>query len=656
MKASILLVLLTLLGLAWGDMYLHNPRGSNNRVNEANTNRNNANRLMDTQNNGKGGYCLGPRMQFYAGSQLTIEWTNQHGCGNPKLYCNIVIQYMCGRDSDSPLARIRDGADTDRIPNDVAGAMQTNANGDLQFGMHESLQYYQNCATRSRNFGLWISDRENEGGLGPGRRAARFTRQNNNGNRNGLECAEERDYYPYWHPTPWRDIAVLAQSNGDCGTYTSESQNNNDKCHCVDSTNPQQEFDANNQLECETSVADGTEPNAVWRCEGSFGIGAPFCDKAAWSRDNHLGNGMTGFTNNYNWTLPMSVNVASDPVADPWNFDTNCVADGNNDPCVCVLRIRYNISTTDLNVRGDQFENLPSIGNGNDPDVTLDSRFNAPFLIFEDDQITEQDGLPHELALDTSQFGRTFQDRSHTFNIISRSSANVANDQSLIYNLNVRGKRGNIVQTYPATEYDFVPQQLNVRVGDYIHFQWTGCDTNPAGNAGEGTAQTDRSNIVQLENFGANIPARDSWLSGDRPLFRDRETRMRAAYLDQDLSTCLNREELLQQNNGNNNEVEQDVQNCMKLNAAPTPYFNVGVVQMNTVNDFHFMSSRNNNFSNRGQKGTISVSPLIPVALIVLIVLGGVACLASAGIAGLLVVHKVWNPSALAWLSYLNKV
>lgn len=32
-----------------GDMYLHNPRGSNNRLNEASTARANANRLFDSQ-------------------------------------------------------------------------------------------------------------------------------------------------------------------------------------------------------------------------------------------------------------------------------------------------------------------------------------------------------------------------------------------------------------------------------------------------------------------------------------------------------------------------------------------------------------------------------------------------------------------------------
>ena len=551
------LLLLVLLTIVSGDVYLHNPRGSNNRLNEEGVNVQNNRRLCDTQNNNKGGYCWGPPLYYYVGSHLMIEWTNQHACHNPKVHCNIVIQYLCGED-------VRDGTTTDTIPDDEAqhkakvtpNPLTGEDEATFVYGMHENYQYYQDCKARHRNAGLFTAD-QNMGG----RNAAKNTRQDNNGNRQGFECPEERDYYPYWHPTPWKDIAVLTDKKEHCDFFQSESQNVKAKNYC---SVPEH----NNQVAC--NQAGGT-----WVKRSSWGIDPPACEEAQWSRDNHLGNSAMhgaheGYASSYNWTIPNDVQEN------------------------CVLRLRYNISTADYDgwgFGGEHFVNASANGE------------NSPV---QQDEVVEYFGKPYEMALNTDQYGRTFQDRSHLFEIRERPDG--IDSDAQIWNLNVRGKRGNIVQVYPSVEYDFVPNRLHTKVGDYIHFQWTGCDTNPAGNDGEGTRKTDRSNIAQMMAQGENKPMDDP----EDPLFDDARLQARMAFIDQ--TNCAT---------GDVNE--EDVTNCMKLNAAKTPYFDGGVYRVNRTGEWHYMCTRNNNFSNRSQKGYITADDTFPpwaIVLIVVLVLG----------------------------------
>merc|ERR1719361_954388 len=55
----VLLVSVSVFEFCEADLYMHNPRGSNNRLNERSANRRNGNRLFDSQNNNRGGYNVG---------------------------------------------------------------------------------------------------------------------------------------------------------------------------------------------------------------------------------------------------------------------------------------------------------------------------------------------------------------------------------------------------------------------------------------------------------------------------------------------------------------------------------------------------------------------------------------------------------------------
>lgn len=533
--------------LVAADIYMHNPRGCNNRLDEARRERNNANRLFDSQNNNRGGYNVG-KLYYYEGSVLSIEWTIQHSCADPNNHCEMILQYMCGDN-------VRNGITTQTIPDNPALCKDYDCNSDHRFGMHEDYDYYTNCKYRNRNKGLFTADRKLR------RDSAIYTRQNPGGTRRGYECSEERDYYPYWHPTPWKDIAVLTNDVSRCKMYQSQSENVKGRWACeltkeyLKKMNWRNYKIPNNREDCEYR-------NFTWKETPSHSLPAPECRETDWSRDNHLGNGKGGYTNKYNWTLP----------------------DLNHEQCV--LRIRYNISTGDFdgwNPSVNSSTNGVNLDIGEKYGMNESTAAERGYVFKQNPEVALFPGfdLKLRLAINTNQYGRVFQDRSHTF-AVRRRPSEMKNVK--IHNLNVRGKRGNIVQVYPGVEYDFVPNTLRVKDGDYIHFQWTGSNTNPNNNDGQGKAGTDRTNVVLLSDneWGKNYP---SLLDKSNLLGMDKTSLNHLAVLD---------------NSQFGGEMSE-------LDDAGT-YFDLGPKKVTGIGTYHYMSTRNNNFSNRSQKGRIVIS------------------------------------------------
>mmetsp|Transcript_18795 Transcript_18795/g.28161 ORF Transcript_18795/g.28161 Transcript_18795/m.28161 type:complete len:711 (-) Transcript_18795:355-2487(-) len=664
---------------AVADLYLHSPPGSNNRNRERNDNRANANRLFDSQNNGKGGYPyrgdpslqgVGDPLTYYAGSELQIEWTNQHGCGpNPNIYCHLVIQVgivdtMPGlRDGypnsdtcyDSAQNNQNTNVDCDSTETWTARKFERNNNagtntipdprndGDsdtekynkyvngaenyIEYGLHENHLDYKECYTTERNKGLYTSDQKLNGN------AAIYTRQNPNGNRRGLECPEERDYYPYWRKTSWIDVAVLTSDTKWCEFFQTQSANvrGYSKCTCPDAAQ-------NNP--CPITQAACNARGGTWSEDEPYNWPPPECIYHPFNRDNHLGNsypvdkqtgaflqleeGMQPEASMYNWIIPPQ--LAGQDV---------------------VLRLRYNMSTADYdsqayadpsnaacnNVEGGVDKNNCGVGTGvnqgeNCPYVTVDTQcndgdpdcdatsydgqkpecynsltrfsvplYNRPYINLFDKDVAASEGFKLGIAINTHQTGRTFEDRSYVFKVANSPVAQG------ITNLGLRGRRGNIVQSYPSVEYDFTPSNLVCNRFDYVHIQFHGSDFNAAKNAnnGEGWQYSDRTNIVEMWERAKNYPKHHS----EFKFFNDQQAEY-WAWVGQDPKTMCDTTIEDDQNNNQN-----DFKNCGKLNRMANRFPanpQDGLVQCTAESGtYSFMSTRNNNFSNRSQKGQIHV-------------------------------------------------
>lgn len=773
------------------DVYMHNPRGSNNRLNEQSANRNNGNRMFDSQNNNRGGYNKGDvddnaagndfqdqyDMGYYESdadvsdggkSELTIEWTNQHGCGGNeqndehKLNCEIIIQYMCtphGTNQADAQTRYKnldfinqapgyedgttnpdytaatytetgkhnpliDGADhvlqkpgaesscfikqptnptcvpittenmatmmgcttidgfdeaacnswdttpgawqgnllwkadpykVDNAPALAAGTADTTAfhrrrfrdgvttnrqqfttgnqdetqeqraarkNGDVDEdeGLHESWEWYDECYRRERNQGLFTAD-QNLRNNAFGYSSAIYTRQNPNNNRRGYECPEERDYWPYWHPSPWVDIAVLTDRMDRCAMVTEESQNVKPKHVCRNTADNKRCVRWNNELKCKEEACN-------WIEVAPHNKPKPECIQSPWSRVNHLGNGRYGEANSYNWTIPH------------FGYDMKCM-----------VRLRYNISTDDY----DGALTNSSFNQNNGQGIQSPVRQNPNVDIG-----TINTAL--RLAINTAQFGRTFQDRSHVLHIKARPNdqngkpkkSNIAGATGVqtqdfmantdIYNLNVRGKRCNIVQCFPSVEYDFIPNKLAIVEGDAVHIQWTGSNThnngNPAGDgqagdAGEGTRGTDRHNIVEMMlgsspiAFGGVFPATFS----ESKMFKMMNDVYHAEhrYHTEDMAGATTPKTFTQVKTDiqikaatagylkgyNENTLSYEISESdaggdvddfdVLLNNAPASF--PGFLAKFSTGSYNYMCTRNNNFSNRNQQGHIRINP-----------------------------------------------
>eukprot|EP00457_Paulinella_chromatophora_P001546 gb/GEZN01001548.1/.p1 GENE.gb/GEZN01001548.1/~~gb/GEZN01001548.1/.p1 ORF type:complete len:907 (-),score=48.80 gb/GEZN01001548.1/:65-2785(-) len=677
--APCLVLALALVGVN-GDFFLQWPRGSNNRLDGQSRERENGRRLFDSENNGRGGYNRGTgRFYWYENSVVPFVWTQDQSCNDPSKKCTYVIQYYCHE-------HLRDGWYTDstsfntipyeeqsicRVDFRRKGWVNGNCTYDYRYGMQETKEYYDECRMRSRNKGLFTANQRLN-------QAAIYTRMNPGGTRFGYECPEERDYYPYWNPSPWRDLVILTDEPERCAAFQEASQNVKDRWVCVFSEE-MHKYAADRRWsgyvpitldQCERPLPlascgpGGTAGSAgiagcvvidskgntlnlgVWTRVDKHGIPAPLCQRPAFhERPNYLSNPIDnfGFEAGYNWTIPSwFVNQYQNEI----------------DPERCAIRIRHNVTSggdpgfkdhgykapdsieagkTDWKMnsvdengglKGSFWEYPTQIPVWEEWGITQaevnDSFVKAKFTagkygrgyVFGDQPKVDIFGsllggtnkVYLNVAINTQNWPRTFQDRTHGFAIRRRPVALEGVD---IVNLSVKGKRGNIVQTWPAHEYDFHPSPLEIKSGSFIHIQWNGANTNPKNNAGEGPQGFDRSNIVVLGEQLYTEPTKINPATGEAMLTYGQLGRSYPQHFGYNPLNTQTPSKKEGQEKGRFLQFEWLDDYVLSYPPLMSGYFDFGLKQVHATvaTTYNYLCTRNNNFSNRSQKGQITILP-----------------------------------------------
>jgi len=558
---------------------------------------------------------------FLEGTVLRTTHTVQHGCGNAKNRCTVIMDWTCdSMDQDEdPFSggnqpardglrvQIKNGLNTgtSNDPGNIANVENTyETNQDNERGINESEEYYAYCQQRERNKGLFTADQKLQGNT------QKYTRQNPGGTRRGLECPEERDHFPWWYPSPFRPALIWTYNVTKCEEDVEKSEYKEAKKACYP-TNQQLDNGDNNELNQIVNArtqAACQALGATWQ-EHTWNIPKPLCKQAEWSQVNNLGNvensAEGGLPRYHDWTMPTiaELQTAGCHIYDIGGANTGLPA--GTKKARIVVRLRYNMSTTDY----DPYRIDSNCNQDNNARIQSPVRQNPSV-----DVGFKMSGL--RLALNTAQTGRVFEDRSHAMAVISRP-ATLASKK--IYNVNVQGKRGNIVQTFPAVEYDFWPRTVKMKANECVSFAWTGSNThnngNPAGDgqagdAGEGRGGSDRSNLIQMKDKAESFPLPvdknpNDFFKSANCFWTLNGAGASSSGADDELDVQLyllsggyykNYAEIAQKDKLD--VLLDNVSASMRpVTCCPT-----------TTGDFVFVSTRNNNFSNRDQKLVIQVS------------------------------------------------